>query len=80
MPNVNSESSKNGVNAVSGDKKPEWVAQKPVAFQVQCFHCKIPNHKRSECPKLQPRSTNCARVELEGQRIPDNQFVIPLYV
>ena len=26
MPNVNSEPSKNGVNAVSGDRKPEWVA------------------------------------------------------
>ena len=35
MPNVNSESSKNGVNAVSGDKKPEWVAQKPVASQIR---------------------------------------------
>ena len=27
-----------------------------------------------------PRSNNCARVGLEGQRITDNQFVIPLYV
>ena len=52
MPNVNSESSKNGVNAVNGDRKPEWVAQKPVAPQIRCFHCKMPNHKRSECPRL----------------------------
>ena len=37
-PNVNFESSKNGVNAVSGDRKPEWVAQKPVASQIRCFH------------------------------------------
>ena len=56
-PNVNSEPSKNGVNAVSGDRKPEWVAQKPVALQIRCFHCKMPNHKRSECPRLQSRST-----------------------
>ena len=80
MPNGNSESSKNGVNALSGDKKPEWVAQKPVASQIRCFHCKMPNHKRSECPRLQPRSNNCARVGIESQRITGNQFVIPLYV
>ena len=47
MPNVNSESSKNGVNTVSGDKN-------AVASQIRCFHYKMPNHKRSECPKLQP--------------------------
>ena len=80
MPNVNSKTSKKGVNAVSGEKKPEWIAQKPVASQIRCFHCRMPNHKRSECPRLQPRSNNCARVGLEGQLITDNQFVIPLYV
>ena len=48
--------------------------------QIRCLHCKMPNHKISECPRLQPRSNNCARVGLEGQRITDNQFVIPLYV
>ena len=65
---------------MSGDRKPEWVAQKPVASQIRCFHYKIPNHKRSECPRLQPRSNNCARVKLESQRISGSQFVIPLYV
>ena len=40
----------------------------------------MPNHKRSECPRLQPRSNNCARVGLESQRITGDQFVIPLYV
>ena len=80
MPNVNSESSRNGVNAVSGDKKPEWVAQKPVTSQIRRFHCKMPNHKRCECLRLQPRSNNCARVGLESQRITGDQFVIPLYV
>ena len=40
----------------------------------------MPNHKRSECPTLQPRSNNCARVGLEGLRITDNQFVIQLLV
>ena len=80
MTNVNLQSSKNGVNAVSVDKKPEWVAQKTAASQTRCFHCKMPNHRRSECPRLQPRSNNCARVGLEGQRITDNQFVIPLYI
>ena len=79
-PNVNSESSKNGVNAVSVDKKPEWVAQKPVASQILCFNRKMPNHKRSECLRLQPRSNNCTRVRLESQRITGNQFVIPLYL
>ena len=71
---------KNSVNAVSGDRKPEWVAQKPVASQVRCFHCKMPNHKRSECSRLQPRSNNCARVGLKSQRISGRQLVIPLYV
>ena len=80
MPNVNSESSKNGVSAVSGNKKREWVAQKPVASQIRCFHCKMPNHKRSESPRLQPRSNNCVRVGLESQRISGNQLVIPLHV
>ena len=83
MPNANSESSKNGVNTVSGDKRQEWVAQKVkwlVASQIRCFHCKLPNHKSSDCPNLQPRSNNCARVGLEGQRITDNQFVISWYV
>ena len=80
MPNLNSESSKIGISAVSGDKKPEWVAQKPVPAQIRCFHCKMPNHKRSECPRLQPRSNNCASVGLESQRITGNQFVIPLNV
>ena len=80
MPNVNSEPSKNGVNAVSGDRKPEWVAQKPVASQIRCFQWKMPSHKRSECPRLQPRSNNCARVGLESQRITGNQFAISLYV
>ena len=78
--NVNFEPSKDSVNAVSGDRKPEWVAQKPMASQIRWFHCKMPNHKRSECPRLQPRSNNCARVELESQRISGSQFVIPLYV
>ena len=40
----------------------------------------MPNHKRSECPRLQPRSNNCAGVGLEGQRISGSQFVNPLYV
>ena len=80
MPNVNSESSKNGFSAVDGDKKPEWVVQKPVTSQYRCFHCKMPNHKRPECPKLQSRSNNYARVGLESQRITGNQFFIPLYV
>ena len=39
----------------------------------------MPNHKRSECPRLQPRSNNCARVGLD-QRMIGNQFVILLYV
>ena len=65
---------------MSGNRKPEWVAQKPVASQIRCFHCKMSNHKRSECPRLQPRSNNCARVGLESQRISGSQFVIPLYV
>ena len=65
---------------MSGDRKPEWLAQKPVASQIRCFHCKIPNHKRSECPRLQPRSNNCARVGLESQRISGSQFVISLYL
>ena len=38
MPNVNSEPSKNGVSAISGDMKPELAAQKPVASQIRCFH------------------------------------------
>ena len=80
MPNFNSDSSKNGVNAVSGDRKTEWVAPKSVAPQIRCFHCKMPNHKRSECPRLQPRSNNCARVGLENRRITGDQFVVPLYV
>ena len=69
MPNVNSESSKNGVNALSWDRKTELVAQKPVDPQIRCFHCKMPNHKRSESPRLQPRSDNCARIGLENRRI-----------
>ena len=77
-PNANFESSKNSVNAVSGDRKSEWVVQKPVASQIRCFHCKMPNHKRYECPRLQPRSNNCARVGLESQRISGSQFVIQL--
>ena len=80
MPNVNSEPSKNDVNAVNGERKTEWVAQKLVASQIRCFHCKMPNHKRSECPRLQPSLNNCARVRLENQRITGSQFVIPLYV
>ena len=40
----------------------------------------MPNHKISECPRLQPRLNNCARVGLESQRISGSQFVIPLYV
>ena len=31
-------------------------------------------------PKLQSKPSNCARVGFKGQRIRDNQFVIPLYV
>ena len=62
------------------DKKPEWLAQKPVAFQIRCFHCKMSNYKRSECARLQPMSNNCATVGLECQRITSNQFVIPFYV
>ena len=60
MPNGNSDSNKKCVNTVSGDKKPEWVAQKsekPVVTEIRCFHCKMLNHPRSECPKLQSRST-----------------------
>ena len=56
------------------------MAQKSVASQIRCFHCKMPNHKRSECPRLQPRLNNCARVGLESQRITGSQFVISLYV
>ena len=41
MPNVNSESSTDGVSVVSGDKKPEWLAQKPMASQIRRFHCKM---------------------------------------
>ena len=78
-PSVNLEPSKNSVNAVSADRKSEWLAQKPMASQIRCFHCKMPNHKRSECPRLQPRSNNCTRVGLESQRISGCQFVIPLY-
>ena len=48
--------------------------------QISCFHCEMPNPKRSECPRLQPRSNNCARGGLENQRITGDQFVIPLYV
>ena len=51
-----------------------------MASQIRCFHCKMPNHKRSECSRLQPRSNNCARVGLESQRISGSQFVIALYV
>ena len=50
MSNVNLESSKNGVNTVSRDKTSEWVAQKAersVPSKIRCFHCKMPNHKRS---------------------------------
>ena len=65
---------------MSGDRKPEWVAQKLVASQIRCFHCKMSNHKISECPRLQPRSYNCARVGLESQRISGSPFVISLYV
>ena len=65
---------------MSGDRKPEWVAQKPVASKIRCFHCKMPNHKRSECHRLQRRSNNCARVRLENQRITGSQFVIRLHV
>ena len=79
-PKVNSEPSKNGVNAVSGDRKSEWLVQKSVAPQIRYFNCKMPNHKRPECPRQQPRSNNCARVGLESQRISGSQFVIPLYV
>ena len=79
MRNVNSEPSKHGINAVSVDRKTEW-AQKPVAPQSRCFHCKMPNHKRSECPSLLSRSNSCARVGLENQRITGDQCVIPLYV
>ena len=50
------------------------------ASHIRCFHCKMPNHKRSECPTLQPRSNNCAKVWLQNQRITGDKFVIPLYV
>ena len=46
IPNDNSESNKNGINTVCGDKKLELVAQKsekPVAFQILCFYCKMVN-------------------------------------
>ena len=43
--NVNFEPSINSVNTVSGDRKPEWVTQKPMASQIRCFHCKMPNTK-----------------------------------
>ena len=35
--------SKNSVNAVSGNRKPEWLAQKPMASQIRFFiaKCKI---------------------------------------
>ena len=52
MPSDNSESHRNCVNTLSGDKKPEWVAQKsekPVAFRIRCFHCRMLNHRRSQC-------------------------------
>ena len=65
---------------MSGDKKPELVAQRPVDSQIRCFRCKIPNNKRSEWSRLQPRSNNCERVGLECQRITDDQFVSSLYV
>ena len=83
MPHDNSKSNRNGVNIVRGNKKPEWVAQKSekrIVSQIRCFNCKMLNHRRSECSKLQSRSNNCARVRLKGQRIRDNQFVILLYV
>ena len=76
IPNVNAESSKNGVNAVSGDKKPDWVAQNPVASQIRCFHCKMTNHKRSECHRLQPTSNNCAAV---GQKVGGLQAISLLF-
>ena len=79
-PNVNLEPSKNGINAVRGNRKPEWVAQKPVASQIRCVHCEMANHKISQCLRLQPRSNNCAGVELENQRIIGDQLAIPLYV
>ena len=75
--NVNFEPSKNSVNAVSMDRNLEWVAQKLMTSQIRCFHCKMPNHIRSECPRLQPRSNNCARVGRESQQISGSQFVIP---
>ena len=65
---------------MSGDRKPEWMALKPVTSLIRCFHCEMPNSKRFECLRLQPRSNNCARVGRENQRISSSQFVIPLYV
>ena len=65
MPSDNSKSNRNGVNTMSGDKKPEVVAQKsekPMASQIRCFYCKTLNHRRSEYPKLQYKPSNCARV------------------
>ena len=56
-PIVNSESSKNCVNAVSEEKKPEWVDKKPLASQVRCFHCKMPNHKDLNVPDFSQRRT-----------------------
>ena len=50
MPNVNSEPSKNGVNAVIGHKKPYLVAQEPMAPQIRCFYCKMPNHTDLNVP------------------------------
>ena len=38
------------------------------------------NHRRCECPKLQWKPSNCAKVALKGQRIRDSPFVIQLYV
>ena len=65
---------------MSGKKKSEWLAQKPMTSQIRCFHCKMTNQNRSEYPRLRPRSNNCGRVGLESQRISGGQFVIPLYV
>ena len=66
---------------LAADKKPETGAEsaKPTASQIQRFYCRMLNHRRSECFKLQSKQNNGAWVELKGERKRDNQFVIPLY-
>ena len=50
------------------------------SFPNSVFSLQNAKSQKFECPKLPPRSNNCAKVGLEGQRITDNQFVISLNV